>query len=135
MIKLIAILGTYFLVCAASHPNATVVKKDQILGLWEGKFTVHDGSKGTFYFSIKPNNQLLIENYYKGVQRIANGTWRLLGNKFICTSTCFYGHFSNIGTITNYVAVYNGYSKLDKGIWQNQEPNNDQGSFTLKRIK
>lgn len=120
----------------ASHSfESNMTKKAAILGLWKGTFTVEDGSTGTFYFSIKPNNQLLIENYHKGVQRIANGTWRLKGRKFECAGEYFYGHPSNIGTITRHTAIFDGSSKLEKGIWQNVTPNNDTGEFTLQKVK
>lgn len=110
-------------------------KKEALAGLWTGTFTVEDGSTGTFYFSIKPEGQLLIENYHKGVQRIANGTWDLTKNKFTCTGTYFHGHPSNIGTITSHEALFDGTGKLDSGVWKNITPNNDTGEFTLHKIR
>lgn len=136
MIKVIIVLWAALQLSGVPAPTGErLAVREPILGLWKGTFTVHDGSSGTFYFSIKPNNQLLIENYHNGIQRIANGTWKLKGKKFYCTGTYFYGHPSNIGTITAHTALFDGNSTMDKGIWQNVEPNNDTGTFTLRKIK
>jgi len=122
-------------IATSSLDSDARTKKDPILGLWQGEFTVQDGSTGIFYFSVKPNNQLLIENYHNGIQRVANGTWKLTGKKFTCTGTYFYGHPSNIGTITKHEATFDGFSKLERGTWQNVKPNRDRGSFKLKKLK
>lgn len=135
MIKLLFLLFAAHFTIAPSADHTGSFAKDSILGLWKGTFTVADGSTGTFYFSVKPNNQLLIENYHNGVQRIANGTWQLKGRKFTCTGKYFYGHSSNIGTITKHEATFDGNNKLENGTWKNIKPNNDTGGFTLQKIK
>ena len=135
MIKLLFVLLTTQFVIAPADDNSGHFATGSIYGLWKGTFTVSDGSTGTFYFSIKPDHQLLIENYHNGVQRIANGTWKLKGKIFTCTGKYFYGHSSNIGTITTHRAIFNGTDKLEKGVWKNLQPNDDTGGFSLRKIK
>jgi hypothetical protein len=109
-------------------------KTKAIYGLWKGTFTTDDGSTGEFYFSIKPNGKIFIENNFKGVQRLANGTWNLKDNLFTCNGTYFYGRRENIGTITNHTATLIDNKNLTQGVWVNEIPNNDNGTFELTKV-
>ena len=111
------------------------VRSSSIKGLWTGTFTTKEGSTGLFYFSIKPDGNLMIENYYKGIQRVANGTWTLKGNSFTCVGTYFYGSPENIGTVTKHTAFFDNKTSLNAGVWKNMTPNNDRGNFTMTKVQ
>ena len=111
-------------------PRSTLIE-----GLWEGTFTTAEGSSGKFYFAIKNDGNILIENYYLGVQRIANGSWTLNGYSFTCTGTYFYGSPENIGTITTHTAILNDHGELTMGVWKNMFPNHDTGKFSMTKLR
>jgi len=115
--------------------NARQSSSIQIQGLWTGTFTAEQGAKGVFYFSIKPNGDILIENNYKGVLRVANGKWNIVGNTFTCSGTYFYGSPENIGTVTEHTAYFDNKENLMSGVWKNIYPNNDTGTFTMTKIQ
>lgn len=106
-----------------------------MVGLWTGTFTVSDGTTGVFYFSVKPDGKVLVENIYKGSQRIGNGTWNLNGTSFTCNATYVYGSPENIGTKTNHTATFSSDGTLTSGVWANTIPNTDTGTFTMTKVK
>ena len=124
-------LQLFFTSCTKENNPA---KPETILGLWTGTFTVSDGTTGVFYFSVKADGKILIENIYKGAQRLANGTWNLNGSSFTCNVTYIYGKPENIGTITNHTATFTESGTLTSGVWTNTFPNNETGTFIMTKV-
>jgi hypothetical protein len=108
-----------------------------IQGLWTGYYTVEgEPARGQQYFSfvIKPDGTLINDSKGDNIQHLSIGTWTLSGEAFTATTTCVYGHPSNIGIQETHTATFKN-GKFSDGVWSNVAPRTGTGAFVITKVE